>query len=401
VLYRPEAFERLTDAAWAEARVRDAIREIASDAEGSFSDAGLWPADDWDAWTSPLPLKNLYVGAAGVIWALDALARRGHTAPQLDLPAAARRTLAAWREQPDFPTAVELPAEAEASLLEGESGILAVAWRLAPDAAVADDLHARVRENAGNEAAELMWGAPGTMLAARAMLDWTGESRWADAWRESAERLWRARDQDGLWTQRLYGEAARRLTPPHGLVGNVGALLGGSDLLARDRRDALERETAALLARTAVLEDGLANWPVVEGGGLEGEDGEIRVQWCAGSPGIVVAAAAYLDEDLLLAGAELAWRAGPPGMDKGPCICHGTAAAGYAFLKVFERTGDERWLERGRRFAVHALAQVERGRARRGRGRYSLWTGDLGAALYAADCLEGRSAYPIVDAWDW
>jgi len=41
---------------------------------------------------------------------------------------------------------------------------------------------------------------------------------------------------------------------------------------------------------------------------------------------------------------------------------------------------------------------VRRGRAERGRGRYSLWTGDIGVALYAADCLDSRSAYPIVDA---
>jgi hypothetical protein len=36
--------------------------------------------------------------------------------------------------------------------------------------------------------------------------------------------------------------------------------------------------------------------------------------------------------------------------------------------------------------------------AERGRGRHSLWTGDLGVALYAADCVDGRSAYPIFDA---
>jgi hypothetical protein len=80
-------------------------------------------------------------------------------------------------------------------------------------------------------------------------------------------------------------------------------------------------------------------------------------------------------------------------MEKGPCICHGTAGNGYAFLKTFERTGDERWLDRARRFAIHALEQVER----RGRGRYSLWTGDVGVALYAADCLDARAAYPILD----
>ena len=400
MLYRPEAFEPLTDAPWNAGAVRDAIRAIVVDAEAAFDLDELWPADQWDAWTSPLPLKNLYVGAAGVISALDALRRRGYGEGRLDLASAAQQTLEAWRSQPDFPAGIELPETPEASLLSGESGILVVAWRLSRDARLADDLHGRVRENARNAANELMWGAPGTMLAARAMLECTGEARWADAWRESAEAAWDERDDDGLWTQRLYGEVYRGLGPAHGVVGNVLALLDGGDLLAPERRDALTRETAELLARAAVVEDGLANWPGAQGSDLVGRDGQIRLQWCAGAPGILTCAAAYLDEELLLAGAELVWRAGPPGMDKGSSICHGTAGNGYAFLKVFARTGDERWLERARRFAVHALGQVERGRAARGRGRYSLWTGDVGVALYAADCVEARSAYPVLESWD-
>jgi Lanthionine synthetase C-like protein len=83
-------------------------------------------------------------------------------------------------------------------------------------------------------------------------------------------------------------------------------------------------------------------------------------------------------------------------MEKGPGVCHGTAGNGYAFLKLFARTGDELWLDRARRFAMHALEQVER----RGHGRYSLWTGDPGFALFAADCVDGRSDYPILDTWD-
>ena len=109
----------------------------------------------------------------------------------------------------------------------------------------------------------------------------------------------------------------------------------------------------------------------------------------------MIAASPYLDEDLLLAGAELVWQAGAHGAEKGPSICHGTAGNGYALLKTFERTGDELWLERARRFAMHALEQVER----RGEGRYSLWTGDVGAALFAADCLDARAAYPILETW--
>ena len=43
------------------------------------------------------------------------------------------------------------------------------------------------------------------------------------------------------------------------------------------------------------------------------------------------------------------------------------------------------------------VGQVERWREQRGSGRYTLWTGDIGAALFAADCLEPRPATPIVE----
>ena len=387
MLYDPELFEPLTGERWDESRVRDAIQAIVADADAAFDPDGLWPAHEWDAYQATAPMKDLYVGASGVIWALDVLRRRGYAETKVDLAAAALRTLEAWRELPDFAQWPDVPSRAQSGLLTGEGGPLLVAWRLVPSAELADALLARVRENLDNEAVETMWGAPGTMLAARAMLDWTGEERWAEAWRESAEAVRAAREPDGLWTNRLYGQTYRSLTPPHGLVGNVAAL---RPALEDARREQLEQETRSVLSRLAVTEEGLVNWPM-----REGTADDLRLQWCSGAPGIVIAAAPYLDEELLLAGAELTWRAGPPGMEKGSGICHGTAGNGYAFLKVFERTGDERWLERARRFAVHALEQVER----RGQGRYSLWTGDVGAALYAADCLEGRTAYPVLESW--
>jgi uncharacterized protein (DUF924 family) len=62
---------------------------------------------------------------------------------------------------------------------------------------------------------------------------------------------------------------------------------------------------------------------------------------------------------------------------------------------LFEQTGDEEWLGRARAFAMHALAQVEHTRMEYGRGRYTLWTGDAGAALYLADCLDGMPRLPL------
>ena len=394
MLYRAEAFEPLTDAPWDEERVRAGIREIVSDTDVALRGPKLlWRADPWDSWQATSPMKNLYVGAAGVLLALELLRRRGHAETRLDLADLSLRNLERFRARPDL-MKIKLPQPATASLFDGETGILLVAWRIEPSADLANDLHRHVRANVANEAEGVMWGAPGTLIAARAMLEWTGEDRWRDACTETAEAIWSRRGEDGIWLQRSYGQELRGLTPPHGLVGIVQAL---ASVLDDVRRATLERETAAILERLAVVEDGLANWPPRDRPTLPGPDGQIRLQWCAGAPGTVVAAAGYLDKGLLLAGAELCWKAGPHGAEKGPSICHGTAGNGYALLAAFERTGDELWLDRARRFAMHALDQARRERADRGRGRYSLWTGDLGVALYAADCLDARAAYPVLD----
>jgi Lanthionine synthetase C-like protein len=398
MLYRPGAFEPLTDEGWNARRVRDAIRRIVADTDDALRGLRLlWQAHAWDRWQATSPMKNLYVGAAGVVWALDRLRVRGHAETRLELAEIAVRNLELFRQRPDLQKAMRPPEPAESALLTGETGIAVVAWRLAPDDELADVLLARIRANIDNEADEVMWGTPGTLIAARAMLERTGEDRWRRAWDESAEALLARRQPDGSWTQRLYGRSFTGLGPAHGLVGNVQAL---RPLLDGARRTSLERDAAAILARTAFVEDGLANWPYNERPKLPSPDGQIRVQWCAGGPGVVIGAADYLEQELLLAGAELPWRTGPPKLDKGPSICHGTAGNGYAFLKAFARTGDERWLRRARRFAVHALGQVERLRTENGRGRYSLWTGDLGVAIYAADCLDGRTDYPIFESWD-
>ena len=396
MLYRSDSFEPLTDEEWDEERVRGAIAAIVSDADDAYDPGNLWPANEWDAWEATTPLKDIYAGAAGVVWALDALRRRGHAETRLDLAAAAARALELWRTEPDLAAGtVELPSTPASSLLCGESGILLVAWRLAPSTELADTLLERVRDNVANEADELMWGSPGTLLAAHAMHEWTGEERWAQAWSESAEALM-ARREDFLWTQRLYGATCRYLGPVHGLVGNVHALLQRPG----EKNESLERETASLLLDEAVVEDGLATWPALAGGNLVPRDGEIRLQWCHGAPGMIATAMPYLDEELLLGGAELTWRAGAHGPEKGAGLCHGTAGNGYALLKAFARTGDERWLQRARRFAVHALAQAERSRAEHGHGRYSLFTGDVGVALFAAACLEADARFPVLDGWD-
>src|SRR4029453_18177155 len=129
------------------------------------------------------------------------------------------RTHEAWQRQPDLMRDIELPSTPEAALLTGEAGILTVAWLRAPARDRAAPPHARGRENANSEAIEIMWGSPGTMLAAAELHRRTGEARWEQAWRESAQILLDKREADGLWTKKLYGAESRSLTPPHGVTG--------------------------------------------------------------------------------------------------------------------------------------------------------------------------------------
>jgi Lanthionine synthetase C-like protein len=378
VLYAPELHEPLTDAAWETDNAREAIRAIVADADRVYHPDTFWPANDWDAYQTALPLTDVFVGAGGLAWGLDRLRRSGHAETALDLAVVAQRALARYREAPFVLEGEELPSPARSSLFNGESGLVLVAWLLEPTDELASELLELVRQNIGNEANELMWGVPGTLLAARVLHARTREERWRAAVEESVQALRDERDDEGLWTQKLYGHSARILGPIHGFVGNVAAL--------DDTRGA-----ADVLTRTAIVEGGHANWPP-----SLGSEQTPRLQWCHGAPGIITTAADYLDEELLLAGAELIWDAGPPhAEEKGAGLCHGTAGNGYAFLKTFERTGDERWLERARAFAMHALAQAEQLPA-----RYSLFTGGIGAALFAADCIDARARFPIVDGLD-
>jgi hypothetical protein len=220
-------------------------------------------------------MKNLYVGAAGVLWALDRLRERAHAETRLDLAAAAETTLDAWRREPTSCAARSSPPES----------------------------------------------------SRRSSREWPGScsSHGARARRE------RAAPRDG-----------DRRGRAHDLAGNAV------------RRASRRRAAAA----------------VVLGSARRGCRRE-RLHRPGAAPG---------RRPPHMAG-------GPHGLEKGHGICHGTAGNGYALLAASRRTGDEEWLARARRFAVHALAQAETGS-----GRFSLWTGDPGPALLASDASRGTGA---------
>ena len=367
MLFTPAAHEPLVDEPWSADEVRTAIASIVAGAESAFDDGWSMHPRDVEKDDDPATrFRTVFLGGAGVVAALHDLSRRGLVELRRDYVPYLEQSLDA---PPDFPA-----DDAERSLWTGETGIRFVLQRLAPSPGNLERLSELIAANEQDERRELMFGSPGTILAGRELgLDVTASIRWLQG----------QRDADGLWTQHLFGRSSRCLGPAHGFAGCVLAL--GDDAA----------DVSETLRPFAVEEDRLVNWlPYAGMTQLDAHrDGQIRTQWCHGAPGIVATLAPFLDDELAVAGGELTWRAGP--LRKGANLCHGTAGNGYAFLALLESTGDERWLTRARAFALHAARQVELSRSEYGRGRYTLWTGDLGTALYLADCVDGGGQMPL------
>lgn len=399
MLYDPARHEPLQPHPWNEEKARAAIGHIVARAETAYRDGRYWPVHPLDLeGEEPDTIETpLYHGAAGVIWALHYLQDCGAARLGRDYLDGWQALLAANRGW----LAAIAPGE-HASWLMGDTPILMMA--LGRDPGLPDELARLLDANRRHPARELMWGAPGTLLAALFLHAHTGEERWAELFRQTADGLWTQllwsdERQCAYWTQELYGRTSSYLDAVHGFVATAGPLLKGRHLLGAAAWQGWRDCIAATIRRTAVCEAGQVNWhPQLDG--TERENAKKLLQFCHGAPGFVISLAGFPGDeldDLLLAAGETTWAAGP--LNKGANLCHGTAGNGYAFLVLYQRTGDSVWLERARAFAMHALLQYERDAREYGQLRYSLWTGDLGLAVYLWDCIRGRARFPTLDVF--
>ena len=389
-LFDPARHEPLADIAWDAAAVRGAIERIVADVRAAASPEGLWPNHPQDELADGEAPPGIYLGPAGVIWALDYLVKEGAASPG---PTFAEHLSVSGRANHD---AFAGRGMSTRSYLLCDAGVLAARWRAGE--AVLEELAEIIAANTDEPMCELMWGAPGTMLVALHLFRQTGEPRWSDLFRAGADALERTYTLDDplgayIWTQVFAARSTQYLGAVHGFAGNAYVLAAGRDLLDPADWARWSGRLAETFARTAIRGDEGVNWPPTATGG----SGALLVQHCHGAPGMVTCLAglpAPID-DLLLGGGELTWAAGP--LAKGANLCHGAPGNGYAFLKLFARTGDDKWLTRARAFAMHAIAQSEREAAELGRRRYSLWTGDPGLAIYLWQCLQGGADFPTMD----
>lgn len=399
-LYDPARHEARGSDPWDEHRARDLIGRIVRDTERAFSPETWWPSHSRDRDHGDIGAHYpLYFGACGVIWALHYLEAVGAAkltrsyAPYVDALLPLNQ---AW---------LQLPRKKDhASYLMGDTGIVLLSHWLDPTEKKAKHLEDLAAENLDNPAREMLWGSPGNLLAALFLHQHTAEPRWADLFRTIARKLWSQllwspEHECHYWTQDLYGHTSTYLDGVHGFVATALPLIRGRRLLDEREWSAWEQCIANTIQRTAMREGSLANWPawLYPPQGIERTP---LVQFCHGAPGFIVNLAdmpgSSLD-DLLIAGGETTWQAGP--LEKGSNLCHGTGGNGYAFLALYRRTKDPKWLERARAFAMHGIAQTQADALRHGQLRYSLWTGDLGFAIYLRDCIRGEAAFPSLEVF--
>jgi hypothetical protein len=398
MLHDPQRHEALQAQPWDEALARQCLQRIVTDAEQSHIAGHGWRVHPLDDPKDPLELSpSLYYGACGVWWALRYLQGVG----AVQLQQADRFDAEGLIEQTQRWLGEDFKAE-QAAYLMGETPIRMVQLMQGPDAAAQERLAALIEGNLDHPARELMWGSPGTLLAALFLHQRTGQARFAELFRASARRLWsqlqwsEAR-QCHYWVQDLYGRQSSYLDAVHGFVATALPLIRGRHLLEGDEWAGWQQTIANTMQRTATWEDGRANWlPMLDW--PADRPARWLMQYCHGAPGFVICLADFPGtelDDLLRAAGEATWFAGP--LNKGANLCHGTGGNGYAFLKLYERTGDALWLQRARAFAMHGITQFEAHATRYGMLRHSLWTGDPGFAIYLWDCIRGRAEFPTLD----
>jgi lanthionine synthetase-like protein len=399
LLYDRARHEPLQPIEWNESRARTAIERIVADAEARFSPEHYWPPHPQDSDTDT-PLTPLYFGGIGMIWALHYLRDVGAASLAKDC-LSSLQPLATDNQR----WLGDEYGDSRGAYLMGDTPHLMMTYLREPqDAEARERLAQLIAANIDHPSRELMWGAPGTMLAALFLYERTRDERWAEAFRANARHLWSQlqwSEDHGChyWTQDMYGTTSTYLDAVHGFVATASPLIRGRALLTPSQWQAWRGCIVNTIGRTATWENGEINWRaylVVPQGGTP----RFLMQFCHGAPGFVVCLGDLPGDELdalLLAAGETIWSAGP--LTKGSNLCHGTGGNGYAFLKLYRRTGDTRWLDRARAFAMHGIVQTERAREQYGQGRYSLWTGDVGFAIYLWDCLQGTAAFPTLDVF--
>lgn len=398
LLFQPGRHLPLTNSAWDAQVAENAIAGIVGRCIENFTPETFWARPE-DNLGGKVP-TSIYLGAMGTLWALDYLRKYRES----ELPMAEHELANLIHEQYLHSEAeyFSIYSNADRTLPSywlGETGILLVKGKLQPERSeeIWDKQFSLIQQNIHNATLEPLWGSTGSVIPALFKLEAEVADDWIQLLIDHCQVMKDAISRDDardcpIWIQDLYGKKPRLLGAAHGFVGNLYPFIRGRQFLPVPLLEWVLESAVETTIKTASIEGNCCNWP----SSLEDSaDAEKRylVQWCHGAPGFIISLndlpVGYSKEfdDLMIKAGELIWKAGP--LAKGVGLCHGTDGNGYALLKLFRRTGDEMWLHRARKFAMHALEQIS--------GSYSLWEGDPGLACFLHACLTGDDQFPLLD----
>lgn len=386
MLYDKERHKSLNDKKWCEETARDCMTQIVQNTIEKFDENTYWNIDQ----PEEPPKKSIYFGAAGTFWGLEKVSSFLDLELPLNSSNLVDRIYENYIKQPD--TGEVLP-----SFFLGESGVLLLKIKYNYDEESADRLYKIINANIENPTLETLWGAPGTMLAAFHAHKFDHDKRWGEVIQKNADflisTLKKSNDKGQLiWEQDLYERLVYYVGAGHGYFGNMYPLLKCLNLLKLEDQKFILSNISKTTKKLAIEEDGLVNWPATLS---QTKSKSPLVQWCHGAPGIINCLFDYPSnydeeiEQLLLKAGELIWKAGP--LTKGVGLCHGTDGNGIALLQLYKRSGDEIWLKRARKFAMHAIDEVK--------GNSTLFTGDIGLAVYLMSCITLDSNFPTLDSF--
>ncbi len=395
MLYDPVRHHKFEIQDFSSDKLNSAIQEIIESTLKVDSATSFWPVHPKDHFDEcPLFLTDFYMGAAGVVWALDQLNLhnkieiKNYCKNKIDLILDAHLKLGETSCYSD-----------KGAFFVGEAGVRAVKEKLNPTPENQIKLKALIESKLDSTENELLYGLPGSLLIAH----FSSHPESKKLSERIIDRLFSTREIDPISNAKIWSQTFEKTMyyfgAAHGTIGNYGILLNILSDNEKEKRSDVIANLEKFLQTYAKIENKNCNWPKTL---PVKDDSNFLVHWCHGATGIVTALATNIKNneseiisDLIIKAGNLIWEAGP--LEKGTSLCHGSAGSGMAMLKIYERTNDPIWLERAQAFAMHSINQHKAEVKEAGQLRYSLWTGDLGLALFLRDTLKTSSSMPGID----
>ncbi len=239
---------------------------------------------------------------------------------------------------------------------------------------------------------DLTLGQSGTLLVAAELLTTTAATPALTGQEEArleALRALGAGVMDDVWewarSQPAIGAGGELtyLGAAHGWAGLCYAALVWCRVTGAQPPDGLEARLDELAELAEPYGRG-ARWPIRTLAGHAGQSAEFMPSWCNGAPGLVAlwteADRRYDDPHHARLAELAAWNAWEE-RAHGPGICCGDAGRSYALASFYRHSGEGVWLDRARRTCARAI----RAGRQQPELRHSLYKGELGIALLAAD----------------